>query len=803
MFFFLFILGLSDGVYGDDPAAHFFTYREYTDPTPSYTIPLANFSNEIWSTGNYEKTADWIKVGNTNSGGVVQFWDRISTIPNVNYTHIRTNCRASGTPNPDAQCFLHMANTHPHADMKYGANAPHGDYRVYTLSNPRNLSATTDPSFRLQLINTGSTDATFLIPEVTLYLEPFKTYSNYTKSTVPNHPNVQKITASITTTDKFTLQTLAIANPYDFPAKIKHWFSMSFDMNSSYSAVPLIANATHMITYDILDESFLHLWRLFKSWYNMTYETSFKISIKPRKSFEISYYLIEHNSTSYEDALEYFQNEFKEVYQVQPLGFGASVPFHNLTKCFPNTEDRDIFLANFQWTVWPDTTKEYLPTFYFLEPTMIHIGFPYDEEHFEENFSNCHTDTCELIRDSYAYDRNLKEYLYPTYSGTRSTATLLFEANGLAHKSFLKNLTRLLNNGHRPPANGLHFDYYSWNTVSFVPNCKELVPNVLPYYLLEDERDDLTITIPLMADHFYHFKLFRDNASKGYSLNTAWILPQWAKFTAVAGYEISFISGSTVSISDYTRMRAWQLRYHMGSRPISLIDMTDPSILKEYFDEIFSIHLSIGSVPCFWNDYSHRYFWEDCDVINQLKDDYKKWSPVMKAVLNNTVFQPNNRNKVKMEFPRDSQNPEYNEEDEVNVEIHDLATWCPKDTNETSLDNCHVVVFLGYNAQHSVGSKFKRTAKIKVDTENDITCVLKSKNTKCDVSGNEVTVSMNGIDSLRTFRAVVIKIEDNKNKQTGKIAGIVISVLVVVVLAAAIIYALVMKRKRNNSNKSN
>ena len=816
MLFFFTFLTVYDETFGDDPALYKFSYRCVNDPITSFTYDLPKFTEEgQWQTKGYSHTDDTITIPAGASGIDWLFWQIVS-IPEINYTHIRLNCKTPNQANEDGTCFLQSSNPHKLKDMIYGLNPTLGSYKHAECSNPK----LEDVTIKLSLQNHGNTDLVFNLPEVTYYIEKYKEFTDVSTSKVPNHPKVQRITAHIKGTDKIKLKTMALTNPHDFPKKYKYWLNLDYsDIDNKMSQVPIIANGTHILAVDILDDNFWHAWRLEKLWYNQTFETSFKMSIQARKEegFDISYLLIETPTTSWLDALEKFHNEFAEIYHVQPLGIGASVPFYDMYKCFNGTtDDRDIYLGNFQWTTWPDQTKPYLPSFYFLEPTLFYVNMPFKQDTYEQDLLNCETEhaddpdlvhQCKVALESTSYTRENKMNMYHETSFSRDVygCLLIFDqSNTYTHQHFLSDLDRLLHQGSRPPATGIHYDYYSYNSVSFVSRV-DVVPNVLPYYLLEDGKDDYTPTVPLTADHFNHFKLFRDNASKGFSINSAWVQPQWVQFLAEVGYETEYVSGDTISFSDYQIMKDGIIRYQLGSRALSNIEMTSLSKLKDHFDELFAMHFASGSVPDFTNLWISVGIWDNCELLSEVREDYERWSPMIKAVLNNTMYQANNRGKVNLSFPAEGQNPEIDFENNFqDNEPSDLMTWCSKDSDETKIKDCYVSLFMAYNMAHSVGDQFKRTYNLtfEIDERDELQCFFTAKDTDCRIEGNSAIVSMSGIPSKRTFRTVVIYVKPASWLHGGVIAAFVLASFIVVAVIAFVIFLFCIKPRQDKKDIS-
>ena len=178
---------------------------------------------------------------------------------------------------------------------------------------------------------------------------------------------------------------------------------------------------------------------------------------------------------------------------------------------------------------------------------------------------------------------------------------------------------------------------------------------------------------------------------------------------------------------------------------------------------------------------------------------------MIKAVLNNTMYQANNRGKVNLSFPAEGQNPEIDFENNFqDNEPSDLMTWCSKDSDETKIKDCYVSLFMAYNMAHSVGDQFKRTYNLtfEIDERDELQCFFTAKDTDCRIEGNSAIVSMSGIPSKRTFRTVVIYVKPASWLHGGVIAAFVLASFIVVAVIAFVIFLFCIKPRQDKKDIS-
>jgi len=84
--------------------------------------------------------------------------------------------------------------------------------------------------------------------------------------------------------------------------------------------VPIVANGTHIIGFDLYDTSFLHFWKIGK----VDEYLCFQMAMNPLKEFNISVYLYKVKTTNWYDAMEKWHFLFPDIYLEQIAGYGIA-----------------------------------------------------------------------------------------------------------------------------------------------------------------------------------------------------------------------------------------------------------------------------------------------------------------------------------------------------------------------------------------------------------------------------------------------------------------------------------------------
>lgn len=346
---------------------------------------------------------------------------------------------------------------------------------------------------------------------------------SYTSEKVSNH-NANVISTTVKRSQgKVTLNSFHHIEPH--PQLSTKVGNLQFGEYLKIMFVPIAANGSHIIGVNVLDDRYVHAWHIERTTVDRVSHVFLEIYAQSREnveSFDLSYILIEKVTTSCRDAIEIWRDsmwhiEFGDVYDSQEFGAGTWVPFSDVSRCFKSDEEklefREVFNAKFQWGPFPTAADHSLPTFAYVEPTLLHTDIPYIEG--------------KTVREMVEY--------CPTKS--EMGEILMMEDNWLIPK-----LKEEINFGF--PHEGIGLDsMININPTYQLDNCKDDIP----YYLVDLNGNPFVET---SGCHFRIMKRERGNATRGYVINSANSLPQNVPFLATSGYET--LLSSSPNIRAYT-----------------------------------------------------------------------------------------------------------------------------------------------------------------------------------------------------------------------------------------------------------
>ncbi|EAY00340.1 hypothetical protein TVAG_307860 [Trichomonas vaginalis G3] len=234
------------------------------------------------------------------------------------------------------------------------------------------------------------------------------------------------------------------------------------------------------------------------------------------------------------------------------------------------------FMAKYVWSMELPNDKTFgLPSFYYIEPPLLHTEQFNCDDNYETNINKCAADgsqICQVIKDFGRRNINGKLRCTVNWNGKGSQISYLFYGAGRDFK--LKSLFDALS---KYNYSGVSLDsisslYAYYNT--------DMPTDLCPFSLLDDKNFDREF---LILPFFNVFKNLSKYAPNGYMLNSMIVFPQFTKWAVTAGYEISMktIYGMPKGESQHF----WQNRFALGSRPNSHLDSSSG---WDKFEEYFS-----------------------------------------------------------------------------------------------------------------------------------------------------------------------------------------------------------------------
>jgi len=729
----------------------FFEFLDPQDPWINGTYELPAF--ESWTEGDGTQDGNVIIVPpNTVASKGWRLYRNFKNIDSDVYTHFYNYCPSDSTPIAKACCYVDLVEGNE--AIQYGANANHGSWASYPLKKMINKNMT----FNIYLENRNAThSARFLLPQVFPYKLKKQTFPENRVSKSPIMQNVNRYELSFNTVnEEIEVLTKSLSDPHPLPKMLSsenNAFNPGDDRQYPLiSPLVLLCNKSHIVGVDVSTIEFWHTWK------SNSY-SFFSMHLKVRRPFKLSLIVIEKVTESYLDAIEHWHSTFRDIYSpANDLPGGLWMPFADLNTCFKNnTEERDVFLAQNKWGS-STKTKTYLPVFKYYEVLAEHLTVPYNET-FDEAFKACRNNEgsyCQRIWNTAARNAkgriiarsedeawNVGSFVYVNFAGSRYQEALNDSTNPKVVDVY----------------NGTGSDSFSITYLDYKTNDHD-IDEVQPFYLVD--KVDKQLFGPIMATHFKFFQMFNRTAKRGIMTNSAFVMPQLAKYIRSAGFEIR-LAQPYLKYSQYYRNTFWQQRFQVGSHTMSMLENSERAISLEYAEGEFSIQLSLGSFPSYFSyNAATDNFWSNCNDLAQMKPIFTRWNNVLKTTLGETEFFANCMGLVKQYIPTEGQNPALTTTNEIN----DFSMFCEKPEKVINGKRaCYVNILLGYSGDHSVGSAFVRKAVYSF--AKTPTVFFTAQDLTATVQGNNVTLEMKGLSQYHTYRAASIKIVLGDDDKSG------------------------------------
>ena len=735
-----------------------FQFIDPSDPKINYSYSLPSFSSWYIPSGISIDGNVVIVPPNKKASDSIRISININNIDSEKYQNIYHFCPTDSTPIPGARCYLDI--TEGSSPIQWGANSNLGYASNWILSKP--ISNLTTFSFYLENKNL-TFSARFLLPQLTPYINKIQNFpeNRIIKENLKQNINKFKLIMNVLNEEIIILSEKLI-NSHKLPSMISFendYFSvLTGRKNPEFTPLVILANKTHIIGIDIYSTSFWHVWKSNQ----MSY---FSLNLKTRKEFELSLIVIEKDTNSYLEAIEFWHNSFRDKYLPQDnFHSGMWVPFADLNDCFPNnTDDKDIFMAQNRWGGSTSSPKKYLPQFKYYEILVEHSTIPYDEN-YDLTIKNCSDkgDTqCKRIWNTASRDSNGKIDARSENEDWNVGSYVRVNFAGIKYEEALNDS---INSNIINVYNGTGSDSFTITSIDYLTDDHE-PDDCLPYYLVDEF--DHKYFVPLMANHFKFFNLFKNKMNGGIMTNSYLNIPQLVENIRSAGFEIALINPFTKYIN-YYRTCFWLQRFQVGSHTMSMLENSDRTNSFQYAEEEFSIQLSFGSFPSYFShNAASNNFWNNCNDLNLMKSHFSKWKNVLTTTLIDTEFFANCKGIVHHYLPDDDQIPSLNDENEIN----DYSMFCEKESKAINNKiNCYVNILIGYRGTNVIQSTFKRTVIYHFDQKPEL--FFKSDNLDINIdSNNNITIILSNVSVYHTYRAasfkVIYELNNNNNNQNN------------------------------------
>lgn len=557
-----------------------------------------------------------------------------------------------------------------------------------------------------------------------------------------------RASVEISSNDEIFLQTLTLKNMFPPPTTFKS-FNLNVDNSNNYLMIlPMIANESLIIGYDIYNDDY------FLSWEQKTDITGsfMELSMKPRRKFVVSYLIIERKSNNWRDALEKWQLTFNDIYS-KNNGVGAWVPFAE--EKYITDELMGTFMPKYYWGTMSLEKLKGMESYLYIEPTLLHNENIDCDELFNEKIESCNDDICQLIKDYGVRDSKNNLICQVNYNKIGSQIPTVY--HGAAKEFLEKDLREYLK---MINVTGVGVDSFKNIGASYYP--KNLPIESVPYYCIDRYNNNIEY-VNMMSLYFPLFYEMKEYSPKGFMTNADFTVPQLTKYIASSGYEFYVPSLRKDEVST----QFWTHRFTLGSRAMSYLDISGS---YSFVEEYFSYCSVLGCTPSFFESSRTKNFWESKDYQDKMKPFYDKWRPILQEILTDAIFYANGDGKVKG-FDNDN-----------------WAVYCKKDKT------CYASFYL-----------LNENVEYNATIEGNPEFFFASDGVKWEINGNVTKMS-----SIFPHRSLIVKFtspENNPNPNSnsgsaGKIAGFVIAGIAIAALIAVIAWVIYDKRRKNSSKKS-
>lgn len=772
-----FVYGIAD--VSIDPLSKL--YFNTDDGSVSYQIPLPDFSDkEFWHFHDNARVENGVLIMDTNGRAAYANLNGL-TLPDGNFTHFYNECPTDSSGNTNGICYIDL---HTPNGALNGANANTMYKKTYSLKEP--ISGGAKISIGIHFNGEGA--RRFKVPILKFIKKTPKEFSSLHSTAI--NEDATKYTADIKKDEKFVLQSLGLKDAFSIPDYVMKSVSI-YGSSYSFSMMPIIANATHIVGIDVDDTSFFAPWQMnrYKT-YNL-----FIMPIKAREDFSISIIIYKISNENYLDALDHWYDLFPHIYKEQPNGAGAWLPNPNLNTLFANNNDEiDVFLGSFLWGTgtW---NKISVPNYKYTETTMYRIPIEYssDYEQMKKNLQECVSTTTkkdpEEIKEEcqialkHAIRNRYNKFTFYSDSDWYSSGSRYI--NTWTQELYERRMEQDIYKNYNDSKNwfvGIGLDSFSNFHADYEFSDHIPAQGVTPISLLESEGETPFQT--MMSGFFAMFKNEKWTVKRGYAFNSNAIAPQLAKYVGSIGWEIGLTNyGRNMNNFKAYRPNFWGIRYAIGSRAMSMLENQNKGTLSKFAEDMFAVFTSVGITPSS-QPINGPSMWVDPEQNNEMRKYYLRWGPTLRKSLNHTVFKANN-NGAKVTVPVDKK---LNYPNISNNDFYSLSTFCNESTGL-----CWTHAFIAYLAQNTNKEKHIRT--IIISSLKNPKCVFVAKEASCHVKGNNVTVSVKWSSTDPIYRVATIESNSSKSLSNGAISAIVIISLIVVLVAVFIIAVFIKKKE--------
>ncbi|KAH0794868.1 hypothetical protein GPJ56_001261 [Histomonas meleagridis] len=747
LFFFLFqLIRCEENANPFVEPLHYVSQFDNNIETYSMCLNDKDFGYEAWSfrsPSHSSRSADnktaTVQPGTNADISPLYFRYLVQVPANKLWTHIEVQCPApyEQSEMEQAQCFITYNQETPNGRVQSNrASSPLGQTKRMRLERLLNSTST----IALHLINNHpSKPFIFSPPKIYFFSYPAHSF----EITKTKDHNVQKFTATIDAINQTIELNTMILNASFVPIDIMTEYV--------YSPLPIIANGTHIIGFDIYDERFTHPWRNNGEFFTM--------KIRPHQTFTLSIYLVEHKSSNYYAALDHWYSLFPEIYYEQKYGIGTWVAFMTQERYNHSGLTTD-FMGKYYWN--NHGQKGNYKEFYYVEQLYTFFNdIQYDQDPviLENRLKECSLNSSVTEESSYSEKKRKKECELVVKYGLRGPdgnfncivdrTTTFAILSYLSEEMFeykFHDAFEAIQNG---LSIGIGFDslwedrWNLYNTDYYTSN------NIYPFLCVDDDNNNFIPSI-MFTDDSVRKAGFKDNMA-----NSGIISPQIVKYMQTFGSEIATNKDNGNVILSTWEWKYWYIRrYLCGSRPMSNVENVDMERASKAAESYFSLSALFGIIPSYYHDNSGIHFWNNDEYMEKLRPVYKKWNSIFYEVFENAILYANRKGMIK--------------ETKANVTM-----WCKNDD-----DDCYLVALVGDEGEISFEL-----------VEGNVECIFKADDVDVEIDDKKITLKSN-----KSYRAAFFKFK--KGLSGGEIAAIVIVVLVVV--AAAIggyVYFFVLKKK--------
>jgi hypothetical protein len=659
-----------------NPLIDFFTFKILNQKSNPFSVNFNGFPAWIGFPPDLDNVTFWNRI-EVPAGEKLIFNQTIHLPDDSNsYTRFEFECRAEDS-NSDAFCDVSISNIINFtvmANETYVYTQNESFPRVFELV----VSVETDNS---------SDDTVFLLPSLVFYDVPTVTDISGIEASplMDNNKALLYSMPVLVSYDEIEIETIHLSHPHQIPDFL-HPVNVEFPgTNMSFTTLPMLATDQRIIGFNVLEHDILHLWTVVN--HTEQGEVCFGMRIRAVKDFTLSFVVIDTSSTTFLEALEIWHQSFSDPYQDSTLQTGAWVTSSCPVDCMQN------YHARFEWGDHPSFSIS--NTAYYLASDPFQITVPETPE----AIPNCTSVECQLIRES-------------PFTAADGTLVVSCDGNCTYTVGFSRNLVTYIA-GRLGNAAGWGFSFFSSVLVTYRTDPTD-------YFALVDH------SIAFVAGLSRWFPLApsqRPASPSGYLVRSQWIHPQFTSFTASVGVEITLLSSDTFNYSLPVRRAIWGMRASIGSRPMTIIELSGPMEMLNYLDDYYSIALAVGAYPSWENTWFTP---PKCRQIAAYDTVLASYGPAFSAIAAETTFFPalNGMVTITTDGPSNSTQVE-------------SSLFCQPDTAaEDGHITCYLVVLLSNPSDDGLSASVQFTA------EEPPSCFFVAVGAKCSVVDQKARVEL-------------------------------------------------------------